>query len=186
MLILPGFSIGRDSVAFVNGVIVRQIINSIILLILGIIIGVMYGQTIRHGTVTFAVFLLHIAATSGFVTNGGIQGYAVVLMVHCCLWFPYCFWSKGRLDSVLPMLCCSASFHFWLGRIIFIPQPDARKQPARIGFVVYPLATGTVLVQFSKPDPRYRRGGQAIAGSGSSTGERNAEFCDASSAGQGR
>ena len=142
------FLLAATAVAFVNGVIVRQIINSIILLVLGIIIGVMYRQTIKAWHSYFAVFLLHVAATSGFITNGGIQGYAVVLvpllpMVSLLLLSKK---AAGFSFAYISLLCL-ISFLAWLNDF-HPPNMTPESSLPVLGLLFTLLATGTVMVSF--------------------------------------
>ncbi len=68
-------------IAFMQGVIIRQVINSVVAVILLSCIVVSYYQPKRVGwSVLVAVVFLHVIGSSGFISNGGVSTYAASLL----------------------------------------------------------------------------------------------------------
>lgn len=66
--------------AFLQGVVIRQVVNSLVLVIIGICTLVLYRSQKPILWVTYvAVIFIHLISTSGFITNGGVVGYGIAV-----------------------------------------------------------------------------------------------------------
>ncbi|MCP5161494.1 MAG: HAMP domain-containing histidine kinase [Hahellaceae bacterium] len=98
--------------AFISGLVLRQVINTAVLAILLICLATLYkSDKLLEWPTYVAVLVLHVIATSGFITNGGILSYAVVVipllpLVSLLLLHK----AAARLSFIYSLLICTLSF----------------------------------------------------------------------------
>ena len=74
-------SVSAAVIAFLQGVFIRQVINTIVatVILICFVVSYRYPKKITNSAYV-AVVLLHIICTSGFISNGGISSYAATLL----------------------------------------------------------------------------------------------------------